>query len=114
MDRLVIIRFHCVYIIHFSRYGGSPIYDDIPSNIMDEFRSYDFNFDGTIDPYEFISISSDLSHGTGFNQEPYNEVKLLKVINMTVKFSFYIFIISLCSQSQSLSSLITRLVMILR
>ena len=42
------------------RYDLAPSYDNIPEPYMNLFRSYDVNVDGTIDPYEFITIAHDL------------------------------------------------------
>ena len=57
------------------RYGLASSYDDIPDSIMNEFRSYDFDADGNIDPYEFIGISSELAMDS--SRIPLNTVSLL-------------------------------------
>ena len=40
-----------------STYGyTAPTYDDVPEEFLDEFRMYDTNGDGNIDPIEFVEL----------------------------------------------------------
>ncbi len=37
-------------------YGEARIYADLPRGVMDQFRVYDTNGDGYLDPYEFVFL----------------------------------------------------------
>ena len=48
------------YLPFFFSYGSAPQFN-VPEPIMREFRVYDANADGYIDPYEFGAVAHDLN-----------------------------------------------------
>ena len=75
----------CTYVYTIIRYSLAPVFDGIPPEIMDQFRSYDIDADGSIDPYEFIGIAGDLEMDTApDNSGRFNEVHSIQTCNVLI------------------------------
>lgn len=54
-----IVLLTCLSLLS-SRYGQAPQFE-VPTSVMQQFRVYDANADGRIDPYEFLAIIQDMN-----------------------------------------------------